>query len=75
MNNGPVQIGENWYVWGLPGAVDAASLALEDTGLTVDGTALFRVVTGPAAVGELLVDDDSGEFLFDDDTGDVLYDG
>jgi hypothetical protein len=75
MSNGPVQIGDSWYVWGLTGATETASLALEDTGLTLNGTTLWRIVPGAAAVGELLVEDGTEEFEFDDATGDVLYEG
>jgi len=74
MSNGPVQVGDSWYLWGQ--GTDGDSLTLETTGLTLNGLTLFRIVGGtPAGSGELLVEDGAMELLFDDDTGDVLYEG
>lgn len=46
MSNGPVQVGDSWYLWGLTGAVDGAGLALEDTGLVVGAQTLYRIIPG-----------------------------
>ena len=75
MSNGPVQVGDTWYLWGLTGAADGEALLLEDTGLTVGGTTLYRIVSGQPTGAELLVEDGAMELLFDDTTGDVLYEG